>query len=162
MATPTLPAPESDPLRAGLLAEQRHQFLDPAEPPLACDGPALPKTGDARVNPRDKYIAGLRAFANWLEASPEMQEPINQQLLVPLMTNAATESFAKTHGLDVAYDAEGNASCSLKFGPITYHAYGYVDFAEHVERANERDARRWADRKGLVIQPADDAGTVTS
>jgi hypothetical protein len=49
MATPTLPAPapapESDPLRAGLLAEQRHQLLDPAEPPLACDGPALPTGG---------------------------------------------------------------------------------------------------------------------
>jgi len=31
--------------RAGLLAEQRHQFLDLAEPPLACDGPALPTGG---------------------------------------------------------------------------------------------------------------------
>jgi hypothetical protein len=34
-----------DPLLAGLLDEQRHQYLDPAEPPLACDGPALPTAG---------------------------------------------------------------------------------------------------------------------
>jgi hypothetical protein len=34
-----------DPLLAGLLDEQRRDYVYPSEPPLACDGPAYPTAG---------------------------------------------------------------------------------------------------------------------
>ena len=103
---------------------------------------------------RDEYIAGLRAFTDFLEQNPGV-EPQAQRLLLALTTNAAAEQFAAEHGLTVEYDDEGNASCDLKFGPVVYHAYGYVDFAEHCEQNTERRARRWAEAKGLAIVPAE-------
>ena len=100
---------------------------------------------------RAAYVAGLRDFANFLEANPEVQEPGYQRLLLALTTNPAVEEFAAKHGLTVDRDDEGNASCDLRFGPVTFHAYGYTDFDEHCERGNERQARGWAAAKGLEI-----------
>lgn len=102
----------------------------------------------------EEFTAGLRAFADWLDANPETQAPQHQRLLLALSTNTAVEEFAAGHGLTVAYDDDGNASCALKFGPITYHAYGYVDFEATRDKHMERDAREWAGRKGMEIVPA--------
>jgi len=100
---------------------------------------------------RTAYVAGLRDFANFLESNPDVQEPGCQSLLLPLMTNSAVEEFAAKHGLTVDHDDEGNTSCNLRFGPITFHAYGYTDFAEHRDATDERNARKWAAAKGLKI-----------
>lgn len=111
----------------------------------------------ANVSPegdeRAQYVAGLRGLADWLECSAA-PVPTSQRLLLPLHSNPAVEAFAAEHDLEVVYDREGNASADLRFGQITYHAYGYVDFAEHCERSNERQARAWADQNGLVLRPA--------
>lgn len=107
---------------------------------------------------RTEYIAGLRKFADWLESNPNVPESWGERLLLALHTNTAVEEFATAHGLRVAYDDEGNASCDMVFGPITYHVYGYVDFDEHCARNDERKARRWAAKQGMVIRPADEGG----
>ena len=107
------------------------------------------------MSARDEFITGLREFADWLEQNPEVQEPGDQRLLLALMTNPAVEEFAAGHGLTVVHDGEGNASCDLTFGPIVYHAYGYVDFVGHCKAAHERNARSWAQKNGLEIVPAE-------
>ncbi|WP_158942412.1 hypothetical protein, partial [Streptomyces sp. ERV7] len=85
-------------------------------------------------------MAGLRRLADQLERT-ELPVPHDQRFLLPLHTNLAVETFAQAHGLDVAYDPEGNASTDLAFGPIVFHAYGYVDFTGHCARQDERRAR---------------------
>lgn len=110
-----------------------------------------PTTADRRA----AYIAGLRAFADWLEANPDVPAGGTQRLLQPLHTNAAVEEFAAKHDLTVVVDDDGNASCDVLFGPITYHAYGYEDFATFSDQIAERHARQWADSKGLTIQPTE-------
>ncbi|WP_405506471.1 hypothetical protein OG323_06490 [Streptomyces cyaneofuscatus] len=107
------------------------------------------------MNDRTEYIAGLRAFADWLENNPTVQGPGGQRLLLALSTNSAVEEFAAQHNLTVVTDDEGNMSAELTFGPITYHAYGYVDFGQHVAAMNERRARRWAEEQGLEIRKAE-------
>jgi hypothetical protein len=102
---------------------------------------------------RSAFIAGVREFADWLEANPQFTTPLDERFLLALHTNPAVEEFAAERDLTVDYDDEGNASVDLRFGPITYHVYGYVDFAEHCERNRERQARSWADRKGLALVP---------
>lgn len=108
---------------------------------------------------RNEYIAGLRQFADWLEQNPTVKAPVGDQLLLSLLTNEAVEEFAATHGLTVVTDAEGNASTDLVFGSIVYHVYGYVDFADHLKRGKESQARSWADENDMVIQPRE-AGVV--
>lgn len=103
---------------------------------------------------RTEYIAGLRAFADWLENNPEVREPQAERLLLALSTNPAVEEFAAEHGLEVTIDAEGNASCDLLFGSITYHAYGYEDFAEYYAKSQERQARTWAEKNGVALVKA--------
>ncbi|MFK0222840.1 hypothetical protein ACIQWN_32190 [Streptomyces vinaceus] len=103
---------------------------------------------------RSEYIEGLRSFADWLEANPEVDAPVDERMLLVLHTNPAVEEFAAEHGLDVAYDREGNASADMAFGPVVFHAYGYVDFASHVEAADELQARSWATKRGLKITEA--------
>ncbi|MER6350564.1 hypothetical protein ABT186_01605 [Streptomyces sp. NPDC001634] len=106
------------------------------------------------LNPnRDEYIAGLRELADWLEQHPEYGTPVTSQMLLPLTTNSAVEDFAAAHGLTVEVDDDGNASTDIKFGPISYHAYGYADFNKHVKQLNERRARTWAAKNDMVIQP---------
>jgi hypothetical protein len=100
---------------------------------------------------RTDYTNALRQFADWLDANPQYDAPASQKLLVPLSTNPAVREFADRHGLEVAMDAEGNLSAEIKFGPIAYHVYGYVDFEAHVAAKSERDARTWAGRNGLEI-----------
>jgi hypothetical protein len=105
------------------------------------------------TDPRAAFIAGTRKFADWLEANPQFTAPLDSRFLLALHTNPAVEEFAAEHGLTVAYDDEGNASADLHFGPVVYHAYGYVDFIAHCERNHERQARRWAENKGLALVP---------
>ncbi|MER5461601.1 hypothetical protein ABT010_13125 [Streptomyces sp. NPDC002668] len=104
---------------------------------------------------RDEFVAGLRAFADFLEQNPGVKAPGDQRLLLALTTNDAVESFAVEHGLPLEFDKDGNAFCDLAFGPVVYHAYGYVDFNKHCEQANEKRARRWAEAKGLALVPAE-------
>lgn len=102
---------------------------------------------------RAQYVAGLRGLADWLECSAA-PIPTGHRLLLPLHSNPAVEAFAAEHDLEVVYDREGNASADLRFGQIAYHVFGYVDFGKHCERAEERQARAWADRNGLVLRSA--------
>ncbi|WP_354402557.1 hypothetical protein [Streptomyces sp. PvR018] len=83
-----------------------------------------------------------------------MPDPGGQRFLLPLSTNPAVEEFAAEHNLTVATDDEGNMSAEVTFGPITFHAYGYVDFAQTVAVSEERNARRWAEKKGLELRKA--------
>lgn len=109
------------------------------------------------IEKRLMAIAGLRALADFLESDPSRPVPSSQHLNVPLMKNPVVEEFAAGQGLAVEYDDEGNASTDLKFGPLTYHVYGYVDFDAHIERHAETNARSWAERNGLEIRPAEAA-----
>ncbi|WP_133258170.1 hypothetical protein [Streptomyces sp. V2] len=113
------------------------------------------------ISKRAELIAGLRGLADALESDVSLPLPVGQTLHVPLSTNAAVEEFAAERGLTVEYDGEGNASVDIAFGPMTYDAYGYVDFGEHQKRRAERNARDWAERNGLEIRPVD-AGEVSS
>jgi hypothetical protein len=106
-------------------------------------------------NPRTEAIEGLRALADFLEANPSVPTFTGQHLNVPLHTNPAVEAFAAEHQLTVEYDEEGNASTDLKFGSMTYHVYGYVDFVEHLARRAEQGARAWAESNGLELRPAE-------
>jgi hypothetical protein len=105
---------------------------------------------------RAAYIQSLRELAGWLADNPSAPIPSasNQQMSMPVMTNEAVEAFATEHHLPVAFDDDGNASCDVRFGPIAFHVYGYVDFTAHLAQMNERRAREWAEQQGLVIQSA--------
>ncbi|NUV65726.1 hypothetical protein G6W57_01170 [Streptomyces sp. CAI-121] len=105
---------------------------------------------------RTEYIAGIRAFADWLENNPAVAVPGSEKFLLPLHTNPAVEEFAAKHSLAVAADSEGNESAEVTFGPIAYQAYGYVDFNEHLARNDERNARRWAEKQGLEFRRAEE------
>lgn len=117
-----------------------------------------PLSPERLAEPRSGYIAGLRQFADWLETHTEVPVPLSNKFLLALSTNTAVREFAETHGLPVDTDDEGNASCDLVFGAITYHAYGYTDFQEHCARGAERQARRWAAEQGLILRPATEGG----
>lgn len=104
---------------------------------------------------RDGYIAGLRQLADWLEVNPDVAAPSSGRFLLPLTTNPAVEEFAAPHGLDVEVDSNGNTEAVLHFGPIKYVAYGYADFNEFCKENNEKQARNWADKNGMIIQPRD-------
>ncbi|MFD3955851.1 MULTISPECIES: hypothetical protein [Streptomyces] len=101
---------------------------------------------------RTQYIAGLRQLATWLEENPSVRVSSDERFLVPLHTNSAVEEFAAKHSLPVVTDDEGNKSTQMQFGPITYYAYGYVDFAQHMAEDSERRARKWAEEQGLEIR----------
>lgn len=105
---------------------------------------------------RAQYLAGLRDLATWLEQNPAQELPVSRTFNVPLTTNSAVKDWAADNGMSdaVQYDKEGNASVSLRFGPIALHMYGYVDFAEHCERSRGRDAREYAEKHGLVLVEA--------
>ncbi|WP_097982864.1 hypothetical protein [Streptomyces sp. f150] len=104
------------------------------------------------MNDRTKYILGLRQLATWLENNPDARVSSDERFLVPLHTNTAVEEFAAKHNLPMVTDKEGNKSTQMQFGPITYYAYGYVDFAQHLAAQNERDARKWAAEQGLELR----------
>ncbi|AZM54136.1 hypothetical protein DMA15_17460 [Streptomyces sp. WAC 01529] len=104
---------------------------------------------------RSEFIAGLLQFADFLEATPSVPCTIDQRFLLPMSTNTAVEEFAAAHGLVVEYDDAGNANADLQFGPITYRAYGYVDFDAHYARRQEEQARTWAASHGLALRPAE-------
>ncbi|MFD6113661.1 hypothetical protein ACFWG0_26610 [Streptomyces yangpuensis] len=107
------------------------------------------ESGDTNPTTRED-AAGLRELANWLDANPDV--PFQEsRLLLALSTNPAVVEFAERHGWPVAYDDEGNASADRVFGPVTFHAYGYADFAAHLAVHDERQARDWAAKQGLEI-----------
>ncbi|PJN22403.1 hypothetical protein [Kitasatospora sp. CB02891] len=103
------------------------------------------------MSDRTDLIAGIRQFADWLEATPDVPAPTSPRFLLPLSTNSAVIAFASEHGLTTTADAEGNLSAALTFGSVTYEAYGYVDFEEHRAAIAERNARTWAAENGLQI-----------
>ncbi|MFI1520627.1 hypothetical protein [Kitasatospora cineracea] len=105
------------------------------------------------MSKRDQIITGIRQFADWLEANPEIDAPIDPHFLVPLSTNSAVTEFAAEHGLTTTADAEGNLSATLVFAGVRYQAYGYVDFEAHRQAREEKNARTWADKHGLQITP---------
>jgi hypothetical protein len=101
------------------------------------------------------FANGLTALAGWM-LEHEITPPRTGEVVIhPLHTNSAVVGFAARYGLPVVYDAEGNASASIAFGPISYRVYGYVDFDEHCRRTAERDARAYAASNGLTLVPAD-------
>jgi len=104
---------------------------------------------------RADLVAGLRGLADALESDVSMPLPYSKDFSVPLSTNGAVEEFAAGRGMTVVYDGEGNARAEIELGPVSYYVYGYRDFDEHCERRAERDARRWAESKGLEIRPVD-------
>jgi hypothetical protein len=108
------------------------------------------ESGDARA----ASVAGVHAFAVWLQANPQVAVPLRGRFLLPLHTNPAVADFATKYGLNVVTDEHGNTSCDLTFGPVTYHAYGYADFKAQCERDNEKNARQWAKSKGMEIVTA--------
>lgn len=103
---------------------------------------------------RAQYIQGLHDLAEWLKANPAapIPSPTLQRMGMPVMTNTAVVAFAIKHGLTYDFDSDGNASCDVHFGPVALNVYGYANFTTHLAQMNERHAREWADRQGLVIQ----------
>ncbi|WP_338699137.1 hypothetical protein V2W30_22500 [Streptomyces sp. Q6] len=109
---------------------------------------------DIIADQRSEFIAGLRALADFLEQTPSVRCSSTETLLLNLRTTSAVEEFARQLELPVRYDDEGNATSILRFGPIAYEAFGYVDFDQHLAVKSERDARRWAEQHGLEMRPA--------
>jgi hypothetical protein len=101
------------------------------------------------------FTNGLSALAGWLTEHEITPPRTGKRIIHPLHTNSAVAEFATRYGLPVVYDAEGNASASIAFGPISYQAYGYVDFDEHCRTHAERDARAYAAANGVALVPAD-------
>lgn len=106
---------------------------------------------------RAEFTAGLRELADFLDANTQYPAPSDRRLLLCLLTNPAVEEFAARHGLETKADEEGNLSADMAFGPISYHAYGYVDFEVHQAATAERNARDWADKQGLELVAKADA-----
>lgn len=102
---------------------------------------------------RDEYIAGLRELADWLEQHPGVEVPYVKDISVPLASNPRVAEFAAAAGVDVQTDKAGNTSARIEFGSLTYYAYGYADWNQHLADHYEGLARNWADKHGMVIEP---------
>lgn len=131
----------------------REYVSDDAEARDGIDSPAADPA--SAPSERAQFITGMRDFADWLEQNPDVRDPGSQRFLLSLTTNPAVEEFAARHGLTVTVDNDGNAFTDISFGPVTYHAYGYADFDQFVADQAEQDARQWADKNGMTIQPAE-------
>lgn len=106
---------------------------------------------------REQFVAGLRDLADWLEETPQVPVPGNpQSVLLYLRTDEEVVRLAEAIG-HTADRADHVAAFDVVFGPITYHVYGYEDFAAHLDRNQEATARDWAARHGMAIAPAADA-----
>lgn len=105
---------------------------------------------------RDAFVDGMREFADFVDSHPDVQTPHRQKLLLALHTNDAVLAFAARFGRakDVRIDNDGNASFDLSFGPVVYHAYGYLDFTDHCKRQAESRARDWAAEHNMALIPA--------
>lgn len=110
---------------------------------------------------RNEHIQGLRDLADWLESRPAAPVSALQELLVPIPmgTNSRVREVASELGTTEEYrnacEGEGDAFFDIKFGPITYHVYGYEDFDAHCAREEENRARSWASKNEMTIQPKD-------
>ena len=116
------------------------------------------------IDARARYLAGVRELITWLEQNPTQPLPVSREFNVPVSTNSAVEEWAADNDMSdaVQYDKEGNASISLRFGPVTLHVYGYRDFAEHCDRNDGRNAREYAEKHGLVLVEAQAAPDVAT
>lgn len=104
---------------------------------------------------RDAYIAGLRELADWLEQHPGVAVPYTKEISVPLHSNPKVAEFAAAAGVGVATDEAGNTEARVKFSGLTYYGYGYADWDQHLAEHYESQARDWADKHDMVIQPRD-------
>lgn len=104
---------------------------------------------------RDEYIASLRELADFLEQHPGVDVPYVKEISVPLRENARVEQFAAAASADITTDEAGNTEARIKFGVLTYYGYGYADWDNHLAEHNEDQARTWADKHGMVIEPRD-------
>jgi hypothetical protein len=110
---------------------------------------------------RDGYIAGLRQLADWLEQHPGVEVPYVKEIGVPLRSNQRVEEFAKAAGVGITTDEAGNTDARVKFGVLTYYAYGYADWDRHLADHYETQARTWADKNGMVIEPREEEQTAS-
>lgn len=102
---------------------------------------------------RNEYIRGLRELADWLEQNPEVAVPYVKAIAVPLSTNARVADFALAAGVEIVTDDDGNTEARVCFGSLTYYGYGYADFSATVAKSSEENARTWADKNNMTIQP---------
>ncbi|MEY9876596.1 hypothetical protein ABH931_006106 [Streptacidiphilus sp. MAP12-33] len=106
---------------------------------------------------REQFIQGLRQLVDWLTLNPDIPAPTSRQFLVPLHSNAPVRQLAEHLGTDLATDEHGNCSTEVTFGPVTYLAYGYVDFTAHMERRSAENAENYAQRHNLTLTPKETA-----
>lgn len=104
---------------------------------------------------RSEYIAGLRQLADWLEQCPGVAVPYVKDISVPLNSNPGVAEFAAAAGVDIETDDVGNTQATIQFGPLKYYGYGYADWDNHLAEHYENQARAWADKNDMVIQPRD-------
>lgn len=102
---------------------------------------------------RNEYIRGLRELADWLENNEGVAVPYVKTIAVPLHTNARVADFATAAGVDVVTDDDGNTRASVHFGALTYYGFGYVDFPATDAKCREENARTWAAKNNMTIQP---------
>lgn len=102
---------------------------------------------------RNEYIRGLRELADWLENNADVDVPYVKTIAVPLTTNTRVADFATAAGLEVVTDDDGNTKASVHFGALTYYGYGYADFPATDAKYTEQNARTWADKNNMTIQP---------
>lgn len=121
-------------------------------------------TASALTDDQAAYVSGLVDLAGWLSNNPDaIPDYIDHQVLLALLTNGAVEEFAARHGLKVVYDDEGDASVSVRFGPIKFYAYGYlVDFAERYAQRRRSAVEKFAAEHGLALVPAETGGGARS
>jgi hypothetical protein len=100
------------------------------------------------------YITGIREYATWLEAHPDVAIPDEERLLRPVHTNDALATFAAALDLteQITVDEEGNASVTIPFGGgVSLHVYGYRDHAASADRIDARTAHTYATRHHLRL-----------
>lgn len=102
---------------------------------------------------REQFIQGLRQFADWLAANPNMPTPHPQDFLAPLPTNRTVLDIAEHLNTEVSTDAEGNCRTRLSFGPVGYRAFSYADFQAHLDRSEAITAQLYAERHNLTLTP---------
>lgn len=109
---------------------------------------------------RSAVTAGLRAFADWLDANPEIPWARNWgEILMPLTTKERLDEVAQLLGAEVSEASHnpGQHEFTVEFGPITARLYGYDDFDAHRAQNAEKQARTWADGNGKQITDVEPA-----
>lgn len=105
---------------------------------------------------RHQFIQGLHQLADWLTLNPDAPLP-SSEFYVPLHANKPVRELAEHLSTELATDEHGNCSTQLHFTGITYIAYGYADFAAHMERRAAENAENYAQRHNLTLTPKETA-----